>query len=250
MSEDSSKKKFEWLGGFFGYSLLLVVAFYLSQALTIPIVQLTKFVGNPLALMDETLANTVVSLIFYGIMLAIVVLVPRLAFSKPVDKNFLGLQKNSRFKDLGIAALGFIVYMILGNLLLSIAAASFPDFNLTQEQDLGFSTPTTPLELALMFVLFVVVAPVFEELVFRGALQGGLINAKVPLIIRVLVVSVLFGWAHQQWNVGINVFALSIVLCLAREYTKTIWAGIFLHMIKNGIAFLLLYQVAITAILR
>ena len=36
-------------------------------------------------------------------------------------------------------------------------------------------------------------------------------------------------------------FALSIVLCGLREITGTIHAGILLHMLKNGIAFYLLF---------
>ena len=50
---------------------------------------------------------------------------------------------------------------------------------------------------------------------------------------------------HFQWNVGVNVFALSVVLCALREITGTIYAGILTHMIKNGVAFYLLYLVGI-----
>ena len=38
-----------------------------------------------------------------------------------------------------------------------------------------------------------------------------------------------------------NVFALSVALCVLREITGTIYAGILTHMIKNGVAFYLLY---------
>ena len=48
---------------------------------------------------------------------------------------------------------------------------------------------------------------------------------------------------HGQWNVGVNVFAMSIVLCTLREITGTIYAGILLHMLKNTIAFVLVYIV-------
>ena len=46
---------------------------------------------------------------------------------------------------------------------------------------------------------------------------------------------------HGQWNVGINVFAMSIVLCVMREITGSIYSGILLHMLKNMLAFYLLY---------
>ena len=52
-----------------------------------------------------------------------------------------------------------------------------------------------------------------------------------------LLVSVLFGVAHMQWNVGIDVFALSVVMCILRERTNSIWAGFLLHAAKNFVAF-------------
>ena len=61
------------------------------------------------------------------------------------------------------------------------------------------------------------------------------------ILIANLLVSVLFGLVHMQWNVGINVFAMSVVMCALREITGTIYAGILLHMLKNGVAFYLLY---------
>ncbi|MBQ2637586.1 CPBP family intramembrane metalloprotease, partial [Candidatus Saccharibacteria bacterium] len=55
------------------------------------------------------------------------------------------------------------------------------------------------------------------------------------------ITSVLFAIMHGQWNVGVNVFAMSIVLCLLREMNGTIYSGILLHILKNGVAFVLLY---------
>ena len=58
-----------------------------------------------------------------------------------------------------------------------------------------------------------------------------------------LIVSILFGVLHGQWNVGVNVFALSLVLCGLREITGTIYAGMIVHILKNALAFYLLYLV-------
>ena len=65
------------------------------------------------------------------------------------------------------------------------------------------------------------------------------------MIISILLVSLLFGIVHLQWNVGVNVFAMSIVMCLMREITGTIHAGILMHMLKNGIAFYLLFVLGV-----
>jgi membrane protease YdiL (CAAX protease family) len=63
----------------------------------------------------------------------------------------------------------------------------------------------------------------------------------MPAVPAILITSVLFGIMHGQWKVGVTVFAMSIGMCVMRELTGTIWSGIILHMIKNGIAFFFLF---------
>ena len=88
--------------------------------------------------------------------------------------------------------------------------------------------------------------------VFRGFLYGKIrgrlneiVSDKISMMISIFLVSLLFGIVHLQWNVGVNVFAMSIVLCGLREITGTIYSGILLHMLKNGIAFYLLFVLGI-----
>jgi membrane protease YdiL (CAAX protease family) len=60
----------------------------------------------------------------------------------------------------------------------------------------------------------------------------------------------LFGVAHLQfgsgapllWVAALDTFTLSIVLCYLREKTGSVWAGVFLHAIKNAIAFVALFH--------
>src|SRR5690606_3821612 len=109
-----------------------------------------------------------------------------------------------------------------------------------QEQQTGFAQITTQAEYIIAFVSLVVVAPVAEEVLFRGYLLGKL-RKYVPLWGAILITSVLFGIVHFQWNVGIDVFALSIVLCILRVVSRGLWAPIMLHMLKNGVAYYFLF---------
>ena len=102
------------------------------------------------------------------------------------------------------------------------------------------------MELWLTFILLVVAAPIVEELVFRGYLQGKLRERKVPVWLTVVVVSALFGLAHMQWNVAINVGILAVYMSIGRELTGSIWPGVIMHMMKNGLAFYLLFVNPIT----
>jgi membrane protease YdiL (CAAX protease family) len=168
-----------------------------------------------------------------------------------VSMRTLGIDKWVTWTDIGLSIGGIVVYFILAAILLSIFSI-FPWFNAEQAQNIGFNTNLYGLERMLAFLTLVVVAPIAEELIFRGYLYGKMrekfsqITSEIwSVIISALLVSIVFGIVHMQWNVGVNVFAMSLVACALREYTGTIYAGNLLHMIKNGLAFYFLFVLGI-----
>lgn len=168
-----------------------------------------------------------------------------------VNREELGLKGLPTWTDIGLAPVGFIVATLLAAGLVAIFSI-FPWFDAEQVQEVGFSFYLTGVERIVAFLILVVVAPIAEELIFRGWLYGKLrpmlsekMSDRASMIISIFLVSLLFGIVHMQWNVGVNVFAMSIVLCGLREITGTIYAGILMHMIKNGVAFFLLYVLGI-----
>ena len=95
-------------------------------------------------------------------------------------------------------------------------------------------------EYVLAFISLVIVAPFAEEVLFRGYLFGKL-QKYTSVWLSILITSLLFAVVHFQWNVGIDVFVLSIVLCLLRIVSGSLWPAILLHMVKNGVAFYFLF---------
>ena len=171
--------------------------------------------------------------------------------SKAMGRDDLGLHGTPTWTDIGLAPVGFVISTLLAAGLVAIFNL-FPWFDAGQAQEIGFSVYLTGLDRVIAFIIIVVVAPIAEELIFRGWLYGKLrpmLSEKMPdrvsMMISILLVSLLFGIVHMQWNVGVNVFAMSIVLCGLREITDTVYAGILTHMIKNGVAFYLLYILGI-----
>lgn len=171
--------------------------------------------------------------------------------SKAMGRDDLGLHGTPTWTDIGLAPVGFILSTLLAAGLVAIFNL-FPWFDAGQAQEIGFSVYLTGLDRVIAFIIIVVVAPIAEELIFRGWLYGKLrpmlsekMSDRVSMMISILLVSLLFGIVHMQWNVGVNVFAMSIVLCGLREITGTVYAGILTHMIKNGVAFYLLYILGI-----
>ena len=168
-----------------------------------------------------------------------------------VSRQEFGLAGLPTWTDVGLGPVGFIASTLLAAGLVALFTV-FPWFNAEEAQNVGFSVYMSGGDRVIAFLTLVVMAPVAEEVIFRGWLYGKIretLNGKMPekwgVVVAILIVSVLFGAVHMQWNVGINVFALSVVLCALREVTGTIYAGILTHMIKNGVAFYLLYVLGI-----
>ena len=192
------------------------------------------------ASMSTNALQTLYSALVYVVSLVITIFVPwKLAKSK-TTRDELGLRGLPTWTDILLAPVGFIVFMIVAVILVAILQSIFPGINWNESQDVGFNNLISSSDFILAFISLVVVAPVAEELIFRGWLYGKL-RAKIPAIPAMLVVSILFGIVHGQWNVGVTVFVMSIAMCTLREITGTIWGGILIHILKNGIAFYFLY---------
>ena len=197
--------------------------------------------------------TAIYSAVSYILAMALIILVPLLIRKRKIDKKELrkdiGLIDLPTWTDVGLAPIGFIVSIILAAGL-AAAFSLFPWFNAEEAQNVGFNIFMNSGDRMIAFLTLVVVAPIAEEIIFRGWLYDKVrnkLNGKLPgkwgVAISILVVSFVFGLIHLQWNVGVNVFALSVVLCVLREVTGTIYAGILTHMIKNGVAFFLLYVI-------
>ena len=190
--------------------------------------------------MNNNVIQAVFTAIAYVFAVAVTIFVPWFVVKNKTTREELGIRGLPTWSDLLLAPIGFIVFMFISTILLALMQKFLPGIDWEQAQDVGFNNLITQSDFMLTFVMLVVVAPVAEEIIFRGWLYGKL-RTKIPAIPAILLVSILFGIVHGQWNVGVTVFVMSIIMCTIREITGTIWGGILVHIIKNGIAFYLLY---------
>ena len=219
--------------------ILAVITFYAAQFI----------VGVPMLVIlgSETLKTPLIATIFSSLVyiLSFVFLLFTFKHIKPlktpVTRNELGLNNLVTFSDIGLALAGFFGYLAFSAILTALFSI-FPWFNLTENQPLLYSTLISPSGKILAALALVIVGPILEEVIYRGLIYGKL-RKNHSLITSILTVSILFGFLHGQWNVGVDVFALSVVACLMRETTGTIYAGIILHILKNAIAFYMLFIV-------
>jgi membrane protease YdiL (CAAX protease family) len=102
--------------------------------------------------------------------------------------------------------------------------------------DLGTRDSTAALVGAALLVC--VIAPMAEEIFFRGFLYGALRKRGVP--IAALVSGLAFGLAHVASSpIGfiVPLAFLGILLCLVYERTGSLYPCIGLHCLNNSVAF-------------
>lgn len=156
------------------------------------------------------------------------------------SRDQLGLTGLPTWTDIGLAPIAFIAALIVGQALLALFSLIFPWFDANEAQAIGYSTTIFGFDRLLAFFSLCVVAPVAEELIFRGWLYGKQ-RQKTGAIFAIIFNAIFFGFLHGQWNVALTVGALGAASCLLREITGTAYAGILLHVLKNSIAFVLLF---------
>ena len=98
---------------------------------------------------------------------------------------------------------------------------------------------TSPLA---MFIIAenIIIAPVLEEILFRGILQSVFLK-KINPIINIFLTAFIFAFLHSgqiDWGTAEN-FALGIGLGISCFYSNSIVPSIVIHMINNLLAILL-----------
>jgi len=90
----------------------------------------------------------------------------------------------------------------------------------------------------LFFFAIIIMAPLNEELLFRGLLFKGLANSKVGTTGAILISSLCWAIIHTQYDLyGISsIFVAGLLLGFARHKTQSIYLPIVLHMAMNIIA--------------
>lgn len=84
----------------------------------------------------------------------------------------------------------------------------------------------------------IVIAPICEEVVFRGVIQR-LLNRIIPPAAAIIIASALFAAAHVAVPVAAVAFPCGIVLGWAYHRTRTLAVPIAIHALNNALAWIL-----------
>ena len=221
------------------YTSWVSVAFFAAAALTFLLTKLIDAVGLPYQSLPVHVQQAMFAALTYVFAIVAAVGIPYIAKFSTKRKE-IGLQRIIYWSDIAIGVAGFVPYIAISIILTILATSLIPGFDIDQVQNVGFQGVLSRESLVLAFLTLVVIAPIAEETLFRGYLYGK-IKQQLGTFGAIALSSVCFALIHFQANVAVDVFALAIILGILRELTGSIWAGIVLHMVKNGIAYYFLF---------
>lgn len=208
------------------------------------ILGLSTFLFNDLNELDEFTGLLLSSTAMYGLMLLWVLW---LRYKNGLSLNVL-LGKLSRLRSIKVH---YLILMVLVGMGFSIASTYISIYLLIQlfgeifwldklfdGTDLWpqqFDSLKAYLHTIFVVLLLVLIAPVFEEIVFRGIFMTRWV-VKWGYKRGIILSSILFGVLHPG-VMGPSV--MGIILCLLYIRTKSLWVSVLFHMINNSIVVLL-----------
>ncbi|MGZ4936023.1 MAG: CPBP family intramembrane glutamic endopeptidase [Halobacteriota archaeon] len=153
-------------------------------------------------------------------------------YREPLSALGLTTKKVPRALLFGVA--GFVVAFI------AAAVVGYPVeqlFGVDPTQQALSQTATEPGLLPIVFVSGAIIAPIAEEIVFRGYLYKAFRDRFKPGY-AILLSAALFSIIHLEWRAALSLFVIGIVLAYVYEKTGNLMAPITLHILNNAVAFL------------
>ncbi|MGO2967798.1 lysostaphin resistance A-like protein [Psychrobacter sp. AOP22-C1-22] len=229
----------------------MLIAFFISQLLGV-------YVAGKLVLPAAKNA-TVGDIFFFGssdgtvvslsIMIGCVLLVA-------ISVLIIGLKGGNSRRYLALKPFSFTVGMGMLGLLLIFMIGSQALTYLLDEAPLLFVDPLYESVSSVWLLVFamVIVAPLYEELIFRGLLWSAIAeqfaspsdsSSKLPLkskhrgaIVASVVTSLIFAVIHVQYGIYeiSTIMVLALIFCYARFKSGSLLLPILLHIINNGAA--------------
>ncbi len=227
----------------------IAISFYIAQKFAQLLLDFLLFVNIALDSLNSTVVETIMTMIVYIVTIMLVIGLPYVTKKYQTSWSEIGINRYPLWKDILITPAGLIIYYLFSAILLFLMTKLWPGFNIEQVQKLGFNNLVLPYQYILAFISLVVIAPIAEEILFRGYLFGKL-KKIIPIWLAIIITSLVFGVFHLVnsgnsgvlgWNLAIDTFALSVILCLLRVFTDSLWASILLHMVKNGTAYYIVF---------
>lgn len=95
-----------------------------------------------------------------------------------------------------------------------------------------------PISLFVLGIQIILLAPLAEELIFRGIFYS-LLRKKYSFLLSASLISLFFSLVHRTLTGALALFVISFAICYIYEKTKKISAAILIHSFHNLLSFLI-----------
>ncbi len=178
-------------------------------------------------------------IIVSAVTLAVILYRVRAHASRPF--HTLGLRVRHALRLVGTGVSGYAAFLTLTIGVVLLASRAFGDslplgrllpFGQTTEELIG--SAQTPGEVAIYFVLVCILAPIFEELTFRGFVFGGL-RRFLPVRSAIIIGGAAFAAVHLNAEAFLMIGLLGAMLCYLYERSRSLLPGMIAHGLHNGL---------------
>lgn len=153
---------------------------------------------------------------------------------------------NIPFQKLKVSQLSTIIKYGMIGIGLSTIAGIFMNILIIffQNINLDLTTPDFSLQTNTLFniallINVLVIAPFFEEWLYRGLIFSAL--RKHGDGFAMIITSLVFGFAHGNFIQAIPVFFLSLALCYVVVKTESLYASIAIHFFNNALSMIMTF---------
>jgi membrane protease YdiL (CAAX protease family) len=137
---------------------------------------------------------------------------------------------------------GLFVAILVLNVLYQYIISYFHLNLQTNDQVILQQSRTAPLTTYATLLISVLVAPLCEEIFFRGFVFAGFLRA-LSVGWATLLSALIFAVAHADPGSFVVLFFIGVALAFLRWHTASLWPSIILHTLNNGIGALLIVLV-------
>lgn len=157
-----------------------------------------------------------------------------------IISNNIPIIESIRFKKVPLKIIYYSILLGLGIIIIldeiDILLQSFiPTPEYITKMD-GFMSPDTPLSFLLIILAVVIIAPIGEEVLFRGFLQQYLEICYKDITKAVITTSIIFTIIHFNPFWMLQIYLMGAALGFLTWRTGSIIPSIFIHMLNNGLA--------------
>ena len=163
-------------------------------------------------------------------------------FGKKTDIDVIPLGKPTDFRLAFLAVPAGVMLCLVGSIVTSYLTMFLDAIGITLTAP-DMASPSGGYELIIYMLRLTVTAAVIEEIAIRGVIMQPL--RKYGNWFAILISSMIFAFLHCNLVQAPFAFLAGIAIGYFSIVTGTVWTGIFIHLINNGISAITAYYIAI-----